>query len=549
MSLFPVKNIKKKSVFLSLFLFLVFFVFSQGIFAQVQEEQNNSDTSVDKKTITFNISTVDYANWFDDRCTNGIDDDKDGKTDNNDSDCDKGARGLTPNLICDKDGNKSSGYMEPLPANLKYSPCDKDGVHDDYYSTSTANEADVWTSDKNFTVKVGASDFSGIDSIKIEWISGVSKKRDASGYWDPKTLKKYQKADKDLNPHKTSFTCHPSSEGKASCEICVVGGTCAHPVIPTGDLGISGTQQIILFRAVITDGAGNSIATGFDDTEVSPKLDKFYRFVVCSSSCEEPSCKNNNPEAELSGYDRKFSCEEPLLYTLKWKFKDKDVNDKPSSYILEARERDNPLVIYSAVRSAGDVSCRKTDSGTECAMSAILFKDFLRKDDGSSYNLEYNKNYDWRVKVYDNSNEDHCLGISGWSPWSSELDPSLSFATPSPVTPASFTMTNGSGKNCASGECKFLEDIKFTGTSETENIASYSWLIDGAKYGDKSSTTKNFPVGKVNYAIMLTVKDNQGISCSAGATLTLSKTDDPDNPKADKSTEWDEIAPGEAYGQ
>lgn len=542
MSLFLTKNIKKKSEFLSLFLLFCLFALSRNIFAQVQAEQDDSDTSVDKKNITFNISTVDYKNWYDDRCTNGIDDDKDGKVDNSDPDCDKGAKGLSPNLICDKNSNKSSGYIEPLPTNLKYSPCDKDGIHDDYYSTSTANEANVWTSDKNFTVKVGASDSSGIHSIRIEWISGVSRSRDADGYWDPKTLKKWQKLDKDLNPHKTAFTCHPSKEGKASCEICVVGGTCAHPVIPTGDLGISGTQQIIFFRAIITDGAGNSVTTGFDNTDVSPKLDKFYRFVVCSSSCDDPACKNNIPEAKLSGYDRNFSCEEPLLYTLKWKFKDKDVNDKPSSYILEVRNEDNPSVVYSAVRSAGDVSCRKTNFGTECAMSAILFKDFLRKDDGSPYNMEYNKTYDWRVKVYDDSKEPHCLGVSEWSPWGS-------FTTPSPVTVASFTITNGSGKNCISDKCKFLEDIKFTSTSETENVASYSWFIDGTKYGDKSSVAKNFPVGKTSYAIMLTVKDKQGVSCSAGATLKLSKSDDPDNPEDGENAGWNEIAPGKAYGQ
>lgn len=529
--LFLAKNVKIYFACLSLVLLCFFscclFSFVGNVLAQTKNNNGNGgDVSVDKNTVTFNVSTVDYKDWFDDRCTNGIDDDKDGKIDSADSDCDGGARGLKPEMICDKDINKSSGYLSPFPTNLGYSPCNLDGVHDDYYSTSTANESNVWTSDKNFTVKVNASDSSGIDSIKIEWISGVSKSRDATSYWESAALENYKKLDTTLNPHRNSFTCSKSE----SCEICVVGGTCSNPVIPTSDLGISGVQQIILFRAIVTDGALNSVATGFDDMGASPKLDKFYRFVVCSTNCNMTpgKCANSNPTVSLVGYGHSNLCSNPS-YVLKWKFKDINSSDKPSSYIIEARDKKNLSVVYSAVRSAGDVICTKVGSSTECEMSATLFNKFLELPNGDSLDIKLGHNtYDWRIKVYDNSTENHCLGISDWSPWSSELVPSLSITTPYAAPSVSFTMKNSGAapKECSSGVCKFLENINFNSTSSVDphtGIASYEWLIDGLKYGDKNSAslTNNFPVGQEKHTVALTVMDKQGFYCTKQEELSL----------------------------
>ncbi|MDD3006902.1 MAG: hypothetical protein PHX30_04995 [Candidatus Pacebacteria bacterium] len=541
-----------------LLLFSLFVCFCLGTFSRGISAETGDDTEMSKDTITFNISTVDYENWYDDRCTNKIDDDGDGKVDGADNKapvCDGGAIGLRPNLVCDKNSEKSSGYMSPFPTDLTYSPCDKDGVHDDYYSTSTSNEANVWTSDKNFTVKVTASDPSGIDSIRIEWISGASRNRDSAGYWDKDTLASYNALDKILNPHKTSFICRNT----ASCEICVVGGTCANPVIPTGDLGISGSQQIILFRATVTDGAFNSITTGFDETGVSPKLDKFYRFVVCSTSCKDPDqeCENNAPI--VTGLTSKVSlnCEGPL-YTLKWTFEDADKNSRPSSYILEVRNKDNPTVIYSAVRSAKEgLTCEDTCGCdgyyTKCEMSATLFNGFLQSVDGTSKNIIYDHTtYQWRVKVYDDSTESHCLGVSDWSSeWSSNSTPSFTTAYPAPTV--SIAMENDSGVNCYTGKCEFAESIIFNSTSEVDphtSVASYKWFIDENKIGNNSvSVAKTFQEEEGSeHTVALTVMDKQGISCSGQAELSLNNGDEPEEPEEEENAGWDEIAPGQVYG-
>lgn len=515
---------------------------------------SREDISVDKEMISFEVSTVDYADWYDDRCTNGLDDDGDGKKDGHDSDCDGGAKGLGPNLFCDASADANSGNVEPYPTDLAYSPCDKDGVHDDYYSTSAANENDVWTSDKNFTIRVKASDYSGIDSIRIEWISGVSRSRSAASYWDNASLEKYKKEDAKLNPHLSSHTCRFSSEDAAECEICVVGGSCANPIIPTGDLGISESQQIIFMRAVVTDGAMNSIATGFDETGTSPALDKFYRFVVCSASCnaDPDGCTNNSPTVSLLRHERQLACEGPL-YTLVWQYEDVDQKSLPSSYILEVRNKDNPEEAYSAVRTAkGGLSCEDTCGcdgyHTKCEMSALLFDGFLHASDGSPKNIEYDDTtYEWRVKVYDDSKEKYCLGVSEWSKWSSQYGSSVSFTAPRPAPAPSFSMTNDSGTDCSGGKCVFGEKITFADTSKADRssgIASYDWSIDGKEYGSSSSprVAETFAEGD-KHAISLTVTDGQGISCSAQAELSLGNADDREKPEGGGSAGWDEIPP------
>jgi hypothetical protein len=538
------------------FLFAFFFAFSSfsEISAEAGDAGTGEDDHMDKETISFEVSTVDYKDWYDDRCTNGLDDDGDGKKDGHDSDCDGGGKGLKPNLFCDASADPNSGNVEPYPTDLAYSPCDKDGVHDDYYSTSAANENDVWTSDKDFTIKVKASDSSGIDSIRIEWISGVNKNRNAAGYWDSAMLESYKKLDTALNPHLTSYTCYPSADAVAECEICVVGGDCDNPVIPTGDLGISGSQQIIFMRTIVTDGEMNSISTGFDETGVGPVRDKFYRFVVCSTSCnaDPDGCMNNSPVTSLLRVKRQLTCEGPL-YTLVWQFEDADQKSRPSSYILEVRDKSKPDTVYSAVRMAKDgLSCEDTCGCdgyyTKCEMSAKLFDGFLHTSDGTAKNIEYdNITYEWRVKVYDNSTEKYCLGVSEWSKWSSEYGSSMNFTTPHPAPVVSFSMANGSGADCSKGGCVFGDDITFTDTSKTDpatSIASYNWNIDGKKYGSSSSSwvAETFAEGSA-HTISLAITDRQGISCSAQAELKLGDVDDYIEPEEEGNAGWDEIAP------
>ncbi|MFA7170762.1 MAG: hypothetical protein WC180_02115 [Candidatus Paceibacterota bacterium] len=510
------------------------------------------DSSLDKDTISVNVSTVDYDNWFDDRCTNGLDDDHDGYVDSKDNNCDGGMKGLSPVLICDENGSASSYYDTPFPVDLTHKPCDKDGVHDDYYSTNASNETYIQPTDKNFTIRVSASDFSGIDSIRIEWISGVSRNRDAGQYWNDAKLANFAKSDTNLNPHKASFTC----KNATSCEICVVGGTCAYPVIPKEDLGIVGLQQIILFRAVITDGAMNSVVTGFDESDTSPKLDKFYRFVVCSSTCNTtPSeCSNIDPTVEVSGTSEDFACFESIpLYTLKWKFIDDDSKDRPGSYILEVRDRSKNNAIYTAARTApGGLVCNKKRNKIECDMSATLFQGFLSKSDGSPASIEWgNKTYDWRVKVYDDSDELHCLGVSAWSSeWGS--DSMASFTTPYALPTPSFTVENSAAMplNCFSGGCEFAEEIVFKSTSSIDintGTPSYKWYIDGSTvYGTENIATKIFMVSAEKKSAKLVVTDGFGRSCAIEKSFSLSVASNsadgaiPKDNTEEKDTSWSE---------
>lgn len=543
-------------------LFFCIFLSSRSVFAA------KKDDSVDKNTISVNVSTVGVNDWFDDRCTNGLDDDGDGLTDNADSDCDGGIKGLRPNVICDENGSKESYYVTPFPTNLEYKSCDKDKVHDDYYSTSTSNETYVQPSDRNFTIKVSASDPSSIDSIKIEWISGVNKSRDAGQYWDDTKLANFARLDTNLNPHKTSFTCKDA----VGCEVCVVGGACAHPVIPTGDLGIIGLQQIILFRAVVTDGAMNSVTTGFDETGTSPQLDKFYRLVVCSTSCNTipETCANNIPVATTEGTSESFTCFEPVpLYTLKWKFKDKDKDDLPGSYVLEVRDRSKGNAIYTASRTSPvGLDCKKNSEGygVVCEMSAVLFQGFLAKADGASASIEWgNKTYDWRVKIYDNSTESHCLGVSAWSSeWGAGS--MASFTTPYALPTPTFTVLNSveTPLNCLLGGCKFEEDIAFRSTSVTvpnTGTPGYKWYIDGPTvYSVGGTATKKFAVGAEMHSAKLVMTDRLGRSCAVEKSFALSATAVPPSVEIivpppgpviteeeietpDKNASWNEIVP------
>lgn len=587
MSLSFAQKMEKGLPFFFLFAFFLLFMSAQGISAQREDAETevsaaqkhgtaitkalgtDKDDHMDKETVSLEVSTVDQKDWYDDRCTNGLDDDGDGKKDGYDSDCDGGATGLRPNLFCDASADVNGGNIEPYPTDLSYAPCDQDGVHDDYYSTSATSENDVWTSDKNFTIRVKASDASGIDSIRIEWISGVNKDRNAASYWDPAALENYKKLDTALNPHLTSHTCRPDADGVAECEVCVVGGNCDNPIIPTGDLGISGSQQIIFMRAIVTDGEMNSVATGFDETEVTPVLDKFYRFVVCSTNCNSnpEKCKNTNPEVSLLGQSVSLACDQPV-YTLKWLYKDGKEDpfyiptsssnsvkkeNRPSSYILEVRNKNNPGEIYSAVRTAPDgLPCESVCSAckgysTECQMSAVLFDGFLHASDGTPKNIDYdNTTYEWRVRVYDSSEEKYCLGVSEWSKWSSAYGPGVSFTTPHPAPAVSFSMTNGSGKDCSTGTCAFGENITFTSTSTTDpatSIVSYDWNIDGKKYGNTNSSwvAETFASGE-KHTVSLGVTDRQGITCSAQKEISLGAIEE-EGQDDEGNAGWDEIAP------
>lgn len=548
----------QKKAYAFFLLFVCLFIAGSGSASAAE------DIAVAKDNITVNVSTVDHGDWYDDRCTNKIDDDGDGAIDGADRKapvCDGGETGIKPEVICDASSSESDGYLKiagALPTDLDMAPCNRDGVHDDYYSTSTSNEMYVQPSEKNFTFRVSASDPSGIDAIKIEWISGASRSREAGSYWNPAKLIDYQKIDTALNPHKSSFTC----KGVGVCEICVMGGTCANPVIPTADFSADGMQQIILFRAVITDGAMNSIATGFDDSSDAPVLDRFYRFVICSTNCHTSSdCENHVPEAELVGAEHGDFCSNPL-YTLRWKFKDKDSGDRPSTYAIEVRNHDIPSVVYSAVRSAGEVKCKVsgcapcgTDEGVECDMSAILFNGFLEGPDGKSVNIEFgNKTYDWRVKVYDNSSEKNCIGVSEWTGWSSETSPSLSFTTPYSIPSVSFTMTNEDGEDCSKGNCLGTDKISFKSTTKSDPRAgtlSYEWFVDNpvSVYSTENSFSNIFNDDST-HKIRLAVADGQGISCFSETSLDLRSTGDPegpDEPEDDENAGWNEIAPGRTY--
>lgn len=429
------------------------------------------DNEVDKQNLVVNVSTTDTGNWY------------------NESD-----KTLHTFAVCDNNPGASYGY----------SPCNTDGIHDDYYSTDTPNEVNVVPAEKKFTIRVDAADAFGIDKIQIEWLNVTGTPSPQS--WTASSVKK------------SSFTC----SGSGSCVICTNGGGCDNAVIDPSFLTIpSGKeQQRFFFRVTVVDNHSNSVTTGFDDdTKNLPVLDKFYRFVICGSDCHSCNPVNNPPKAILEGYDEVDSFCEGLKYRLRWIFLDED-NDKQAFYSVEVKEKGEEGPVYAVSRQSSDA--------------------FFNISNGvfSNGNIDYDKTYEWRVKVSDDDDRSLCRGTSEWSAWS---DVTTSFTTPlHPYPKVSFAINNTNGNSCDSGACSFLEDIIFSDTSTiySSKGATYKWYIDDSKYAsvysmDKDTSRKFLEAEQGDHAIRLVVIDSDGYSCAVDKNLLLKKS----------NATWNEVVP------
>ncbi|MFA7169518.1 MAG: hypothetical protein WC178_01560 [Candidatus Paceibacterota bacterium] len=483
-----------KNTFRLFFVTLIFFTFSSACLAatenrntgmtcsdsidndgdgKIDSDDFKCDGAVDKENVVVSVSTSDQDNWYNEKDET-----------------------LHTFAVCDD--NQGATY--------DYSPCNSDGIHDDYYSTDTPNEVNVAPAEKNFTIKVNASDAFGINKIKIEWTS-VNVVPTVSD-WNNGGIKK------------DSFTC----SGSGSCVVCVQGGECDNDVIDPSFFIIPSDkqQQRFFFRSIITDNNGNSITTGFDNSKVEPILDKFYRFVICSSDCHASSCnpENHAPVVVVDGYDEATNFCDGLSYRLKWIFSDEDA-DKQAFYSVEVREKETIAPVYSVSRQSADSFCQ-------------IFDGIFTNGD-----IGYGKTYEWRVKVSDDDSRDLCRGTSKWSEWSSM---EKSFTTPlHPYPSVSFTIENEREESCDEGICSFLEDINFISTSKVFSVdkgVTYKWYIDSfgpnSVYSTENNVLRKFlEVDEAMHNIRLSVTDSDGYICSVDQTLVLKKS----------NAKWNEIVP------
>ncbi|MDD3006900.1 MAG: VCBS repeat-containing protein [Candidatus Pacebacteria bacterium] len=477
----------------------------------VDELDTDCDTGVDKMNVTVNVSTVDQDNWFDDRCRDGVDNDGDGIFDKDDADCDGGAANdadLTTYVVCDSDlssydsKESKNSYIHPYIKDYEYAPCDRDNVHDDFYSTDVTSPVFIQSSDRNFTINATASDANGIQSIQIEWMSG------ASANWSVSESK----------------IC----DDAGSCTVCVEGGDCGegNDLIDFDDLGIpeGKNNQRFFFRVIVTDNLDHSVTTGYDDNvAVSPVLDKYYRLAICSKYCH--LCNNPAPLVTLASVEDPTSFCSGLDYTLHWTFNDNSPNQ--TYYELQVREKDDPTApLLSTVRTSSETYAR-------------LFDGFLNG------NLEYStptdtKVYEWRVRAYDDSTysgalEEGCLAVSDWTPWSPV---GLTFTTPIRYPTPSFTADTVNSETCA--VCAYSRTVTFTSDSVVYDgsMPQTDWYIDyntAAVVNTQSNPTSIIYTDETqsNHDVKLVVTDSAGRACETIKTISLAKG----NPV------WNEVAP------
>ena len=459
-------------------------------------------TTDQKSLITVTVSTKDEDNWLSDECN--YDTNADGLKDRQISGC---AGPLGAYLQCDmnlgsydsKEAKNSYAYFR----DYKYTPCNRDNVHDDFKNIDSTSPVFVQPVDQDFTIKADAMDFDGgIQSIKIQWLNGNTVSSDASKAWSNLA---------------GSRTCSFALGDIATCSVCIKGGDCGagNDIIDPASLGIQDgqKQQRLFFRVITTDNAAipHVLATGYDDDTTGPVgsvvYDKYYRLHICSSACH--SCVNTAPTVTLDKYEEPDFCQ-GLGYKLYWVFADPDGQ---SSYELQLQDKNNPAApILSTMR-------------TSSAKSVTITEDLL------SGKLEYGKTYKWRVRAYDNSAEAGCRAVSAWTPWSSELAIDKSFQTPSRYPIPSFTI---SGSN-------FNTDITFTSDSNiystSPNPATYHWYIDLGTTTIEQTTDAAF----MNFAdetypthdIRMVVTDGEGHHCELSKELKLGK----------KYPVWNEVAP------
>lgn len=175
-------------------------------------------------------------------------------------------------------------------------------------------------------------------------------------------------------------------------------------------------------------------------------------------------------------------CTNPFQYIMSWTFSDPDPGDTQAAKQIQVSESSGFATI-------------KYDSGKINNSTPSI----------TITNLEYNKTYYWRIKVWDSRG-----AVSDWT-----VAP-LSFTTSVHAWPTpSFTwvpQTTGIG-----------EDVQFTDTSSGQGIDTWSWSFQD---GTPSTSTVYNPVVQFtsggNKTVQLTVWDDQNYFCSTSQIVGVS---------------------------
>lgn len=429
-------NFGKRSFCIAV-MFLLFF-FSAGV----------CGATVNKSTALVVVSTTDQNNWYDDKDSS-----------------------LNTFTVCDKDQG-GRPYTKTVP-------CNTDGVHDDYYSTDTKDERNVYPKKQNFTIKASASASSGsMSKIKFDWIASITT-TPTEADWNSSVVE--------------SYTC-PASEAGA-CTVCLSGGSCANDVIPREYLGVhprDGAQRRFFFRVTFASGS-DSVTTGWDST-----LDKYYRFVICGPLCHScvdytPTVRPSSAQAPKSSCDGLNNVDD--FFTVGWTDENMPSSAEQTYYKVSVRKKADQAIVGSRESTSRNYSDTTFEVPSEW--------------------LVYGTVYEWQVQV--NFKGEGCEWKNVMSPWSSgsaNIDVSNRYPN------LDYDVVNSVGANCLQGGCFETESLKFYTSNSTASVNPvYNWIVDGVKYSGADFVIPNVTGNKHTFSV--TVTDSYGHSCSDGESFEL----------------------------
>jgi hypothetical protein len=226
---------------------------------------------------------------------------------------------------------------------------------------------------------------------------------------------------------------------------------------------------------------------------------------------------NNKPVAAISGFATDDLCQ-GLNYTLNWNFTDVDA-DLQSAYDIEVREKNTTSPVLSDHKNLSE-----------------KFYKILNGAVGTG-NIVYGKNYEWRVKVYDDDARPLCGGVSNWSNWSDVN--TQGFVTPVNQYPDVDFDAIGDSKDCLTENCDFLKEISFNDKSKTYStnpLNTYAWYIDNMAtvFSANQNIAYTFLEAKgTTHNIRLKVTDGSGYSCWKDDSISFNQ----DKPS------WTEVTP------
>ena len=412
--------------------------------------------TVNKNTISINVSTAKEDNWYDWYQSNYV----------------KSTNPLHTFVVCDGT-SYTSNTQSTIDKYYKNSLCGSDGKYNDYLYTDTADESNTYPPEQNFTIKASASASSGsMTGVKFEWVGKLTGLPASNGSsWT------------DTSKGIGSYTC-PNT---GSCTICVQGGSCAHPVIPQEYLSVysDGAQRRFYFRVTFSSSSGDKVTTGFDDA-----ADKFHLLVICGPKCKEHECSTYapvivpdrvvGPSDLCSGLNDKNG-----YYTVSWKATKMPSNTVQTYYKVSLRKKGTTAPVYTS----------------EANSAAQSFKI------PSSW-LSYGTTYEWQVQAKYSGQGCTWNVISPWSSGATDIVVPKRYPVPN------FNVKNTGGSDCLVGGCYQAENINFNASSSVISTpsATYNWTLDGAGYSG-ISFSKTF--NTKDHSVTLKVTDSDGHSCSS----------------------------------